>query len=172
MLFGDPSTFAIECFHDPFPNDRGWVFGQMAILVSDGRLGDIAEPGCMLNVTVGHLEDTLCNIDNLDEAEFHELADAELFELLDRALYGNDDRSSMEVVADAVRYRKFDFLTNGGESFHSTESFLVARGQQLRLVFKDCDGALYSSHFSRAEFESAVKAFIAWVAHERGNINA
>ena len=172
MLFGNPSTFAIECFHDPIPNDNGWVFGRMAILMNGGRLGDIAEPDCMLNVTVGHLEEVLRNIDNLDETEFYELADAELFELLDCALYGNDDRSSMEVTADAVKYRKFDFLTNDGESFDNTKSFLVARGQLFRLIFRDYDGALLSAHFSRAEFESVVVAFITWLAHERENICA
>jgi hypothetical protein len=81
----------------------------MSILASGKRLGDIDEPTCTLNVTVGHLEDMLCNIDNLDEAEFYDLADAELFELLHRALYGDNDRSSTEIVADAVKYRKFDF---------------------------------------------------------------
>ena len=169
MLFGDPSTFAIECFHDPIPNDNGWVFGRMVIRADAVRLGDITEPGCMLNVTVGHLEDLLRNIDNLDEAEFYDLADAELFKRLDHLLYGDDERSNSQIIEDAAKYSKFDFLTNGGESFDHTKSFLVARGQQLRLVFKDCDGALFSAHFSCAEFESAVKAFVAWVAHEGEN---
>jgi hypothetical protein len=172
MQFGTPTTFAIECFHDPISNASSRIFGRMSILANGKRLGDIDEPACMLNVTVVHLSDALSRIETLDETEFYNLGDVELFEVLNHALYGEDDRSDTEIVADAAKYSKFDFLTNGGESFDHTKSFLVAHGEQLRLVFKDRTGAISSARFSRMEFECAVKAFIGWVAHESAQINA
>lgn len=55
MQFGNRSTFAIDCVHEPIPNEKGWVFGRMRIWVGGSRLGDFDAPACMLNVTVARL---------------------------------------------------------------------------------------------------------------------
>ncbi|VTY25413.1 Uncharacterised protein [Xylophilus ampelinus] len=31
MQFGNRSTFAIDCVHEPIANEKGWVFGRMCI---------------------------------------------------------------------------------------------------------------------------------------------
>lgn len=166
MLFGHPGTFAIECHHEPIDNDRGQVFGRMAVTAGNHRLGHIDEPRCMLNVTAGHLAAVVDRLATLDEAAFHRLSDAELFQALDRALYADDDRSDDEVTADAERHARFDFLTNGGESFDHTKSFLVTQGDELRLVFRDRQDGFHAARFPRAAFTSAVEAFLHWLETE------
>jgi uncharacterized protein YfiM (DUF2279 family) len=166
MKIGTSASFAIECHHEPIPTEKRWVFGRMCILASGKKLGDIEEPACMLNVTANHLSSVLRRLDTLDESDFYDLSDNSLFELLDNALYRDDDRTTAEVAADAEKFFKFDFLTNGGESFDNTKSFMAAKQERLRLVFQDRDGALSSAHFSREEFTTAVNTFLAWLAAE------
>lgn len=172
MRFGRPSAFAIDCHHDPIGNDRGWVFGRMAIVASGQQLGDIDKPGCMLNVTAGHLAAVVERLASLDEAAFRPLSDAEVFHRLDRALYLDDDRSDDEVRADAERYTTFDFLTNGGESFDHTKSFLVAEDDELRLVFRDRNDGLHAARFSQAAFTAATKQFQTWLRAEAVQLTA
>ena len=55
------------------------------------------------------------------------LDDRDAFEFLDRALYLDDDRSIDQVMADATRFSKFNFLTNGGNPLtEPNRSFTVA----------------------------------------------
>jgi len=118
MQFGSTSTFAIDCVHEPIPNENGWVFGRMCIWAKGLRLGDFDEPACMLNVTAGHLEGVIGRLPDLLEPAFEDLTDAQLYELLDRAIYCDDERTPAQVAADAERYFKFDFCR--GQVFSDT----------------------------------------------------
>lgn len=62
MLIGDPDTFAIECYHEPIPNEGRSVIGRMCVWASGKRLGDIDEPACMLNVTEVELSRVLAGL--------------------------------------------------------------------------------------------------------------
>ncbi len=145
------------------------MFGRMCVWARGQRLGDLEEPACMLNVTANHLSGVVKRLPSLHEPAFASLSDTELFELLDRALYEDDDRTSEEVAADAAKFFKFDFLTNGGESFDRSKSFIAASNGELRLLFKDSPKGLVSARVSVTEFANTVAAFVAWVQSEGEN---
>ncbi len=169
MLIGDPATFAVECYLEPLPNETRRVFGRMCTWAGGHPLGDINEPVCMLNVTEGCLERFLQRIDSLDDPVVRELSDRDAFEFLDRALYGNGDRSDAQIAIDARRFSKFDFLTNGGESFDRTKSFVTEAEDGLRLLFEDDKKGFAFARVPRDAFVSVIRSFLAWVAKDGEN---
>ena len=169
MLIGDKSTFAIECYHDPIPNDIRRVFGRVCIWVNNVSLGSLSEPSCILNVTEGHLQDVLNRFDSLAEPDLSDLNDRETYLFLDRLLYKGDERSDEQVHMDAERYGKFDFMTNGGESFDGSKSFLAISENQVRIVFSDQESGFASGLVLCRDFQSVVDGFLRWVSKERKN---
>ena len=141
----------------------------MCLWVGGTPLGDIDEPACMLNVTEGHLQSLLQRLDALDDPAVRSLTDREAFDFLDRAIYLDDARSIEQIAADSARFFKFDLLTNGGESFDRTKSFLVANGESLRILFEDQQRGFASARVARADFVLAVRGFLAWLTNEGKN---
>ena len=170
MLLGTKQTFAIECYHDPFPNAAKRVFGRMCVWVNGAPLGDIEEPACMLNVTEGHLSGVIARLEVLSDNTLDELDDQALFNFLDQALYLDDDRTTEEVQNDADKYFKFDFLTNGGESFDRTKSFVVSSGSNIRLLFSDCKAQFHSALVSQELFVKTITSFFKWIKNEEQNV--
>jgi hypothetical protein len=166
MLIGDKDTFAIECYHDPVPNESRRVFGRMCVWLGGESLGDITEPSCMLNVTEGHLSDLLNRLHSLDDPAIRSLGDRDAYNLLNRLLYEDDDRSDEQVSLDAERFAKFDFLTNGGESFDRSKSFILNSGDQFLVLFNDAKTGFASGRVPRSEFKLVVKGFLGWVSNE------
>lgn len=169
MQFGNPATFAIDCVHEPIPNDKGWVFGRMCVWAGGLRLGNFEEPACMLDVTARHLEHVLQRLVELDEPEFVDLTDVELYELLDRAIYLDDDRGPGDVAADAAKYSKFDFLTNGGESFDRFKSFLALSNGQVLLLFSELSAEPVAVRVDRHSFVAEITSFLSWLECEAKN---
>jgi hypothetical protein len=165
MQIGDPATFAIECVHEPIPNENGWVFGRMRLWVHGLEVGNFDEPACMLNVTAGHLQSALERLPTLEEPTFARLSGVEVFRLLDAALYADDQRSPGQVAADALRYRKFDFLTGGGESFDRTKAFIWLCEGDVCILAEELRG-IVSARVAASEFTLAVDAFLAWLDTE------
>src|SRR5262245_22342519 len=165
MLFGDAKDFAIECHHDPIPNDGRRVFGRMCIWVAGAAFGDLSEPACMLDVTAEHLRKTLQNLEQQADSDVVRLEDESAFDFLDRKLYRDDDRSNDEVAADAERFFRFDFLTNGGESFDRTKSFAIRSGDHVRILFMDYSSSGQSFHAGRVKHQlikDRVQEFVSW----------
>ena len=166
MQFGDPSRFAIRCVHEPILNETARVFGRMCIIVGGQQLGDFNEPACMLNVTEGHLQAVLRRLSNLFDPAFDELADVALYRLLSRALYESDERTSEQVAADAERYFKFDFLTNGGESFDRFRSFICLSKGRVKILFADASDVPIVANVEAEYFAETVAAFLSWLSAE------
>jgi hypothetical protein len=166
MIIGDQSSFAIECYHEPIPNDTKRVFGRMCIWVAGNALGDINEPACMLNVTEGHLSDVLHRITTLDDEIFINLDDRSAFDLLNHAIYLGDERSDIEIKQDYEHYYKFDFLTNAGESFDHTKSFAILSKEFVRLLFTNETGEFHSAHVSKVTFLQVIGSFFVWLESE------
>jgi hypothetical protein len=170
MFIGDPQTFAIECYHDPISNETRRVFGRMCIHSGGNVLGDITEPACMLNVTESHLESVMGTLSLLDDPTLSNKNDLEMFELLDRSLYRGDNRTNAEVAMDAKRYRKFDFLTNGGGSFDDTKSFIIHSGDHVRILFTGRDDKLQSIRVHTDVFRKVMGDFLKWLKKEGENV--
>ncbi|MEM7430485.1 MAG: hypothetical protein AAF351_00970 [Pseudomonadota bacterium] len=169
MLIGEKQTFAIECYHDPLPNESGHVFGRMCVWLGSKSLGDITEPSCMLSATERCLAELLERLDSLDDPMMRGLSDRDSYNLLNRLLYEDDVRSDEQVSLDADRFAKFDFLTNGGESFDHSKSFIAISGDQLLIVFDDENTGFGSGKVSRSAFRLVVKGFLGWVVNESAN---
>jgi len=166
MLLGNKARFAIECVHEPLKNESRRVFGRMAVWVDGACLGDFEEPACMLNETGGHLEDLIKRLPTLRDEKLNGLSDFEVFAYLDRVLYLDDDRTNDQVIADSRRFFKFDFLTNGGESFDHTKSFIVGSDGYVRVMFRDEKNTFSSGCVAESEFKAVVQEFLAWIAAE------
>jgi hypothetical protein len=166
MIIGDTSSFAIECRHDPIPNESRRVYGRVR-LWAEGRpiLGNIDEPDCWLDPIGGVLEDFTDRLSTLDDPAVSLLPDLDAFQILDRAIYVDDERSDNAISQDLERFSRFDFLTNHSEAFDRTKSFLVG-GDPLRLLV-EADGTLRSARVAQANFVHVVQAFVAWLAEER-----
>ena len=122
MTFGEPADFAIEAYHEPSGPDWA-VFGRRAIDIQSVRLGDIRENHCSLFDAADHFRDLPPIIGTFWDASFTGLSDAEIFALIDDALYIGTD-------SNWQRYGRFDFLTNTGEQFDGFKTFIVCRPDQ------------------------------------------
>ena len=162
-VFGDSTLFALECIHEPIPNEHGHVYGRMCIRSNNQVLGDFEAPACMLNVTAAHLEEVLRRLPELKTDMFSGQDDITVWERIDKALYLDDDRSIEEVVADANLFSKFDFLTNGGESFDISKSFIIRDADCLQILFIQEGAGLSIMNVHIDLFTDAVTAFLDWI---------
>lgn len=126
----------------------------------------------MLNVTEGHLQGVLARLDSLHDPALDGLNPDEAFRCLDNALYLDTGQSTEQVAEDARRFFRFDFLTNGGESFDHTKSFLVNLGDSVRLIFRDEADRLHSGDIPRGVFTEVIKEFLDWISDEGARIGA
>jgi hypothetical protein len=168
MLLGVREDFAIECIHEPdYPNDHGWVFGRMCVWGCGVELGDLSEPACMLNVTEGCFQDCLGRLDELHDNHVDDLPDEAAFQFLDVALYLDDDRTDQQVHTDSLRYSKFNFLINWGESFDGVKAFLLKSGDRFRVLYRLSCGTTGSVEVTRDGLVGSVQAFLEWMAFEK-----
>ena len=171
MLLGNKEDFAVECYHEPdYPNDHGWVFGRMCIWCQGTVLGDPNEPACMLNVTEGCVENCLAQLDNLRDETVDDLPDEAAYDLLEAAIYGPVDRSSAQIHADSIRYRKFDFFTPWGESFDKNRGFLIEVDGGYRVLYSHLSGYTGGARVSREGLINALRGFLDWMAVEKAKL--
>lgn len=123
----------------------------------------------MLNVTEGHLSEVVRRLPSLDDESLAGLSDRVAFDCLNHAIYLDDGRSDHEIQQDAEKYFRFDFLTNGGESFDGTKSFVVLSGGHVRLLFIDNTGEFHSTHVAIETFSQVIGAFSVWIESEGKN---
>jgi hypothetical protein len=161
--FGDQSRFAIVCVHEPLGSEPCHVYGRMCIRAGDKILGDFDESACMLNVTASHLQAILERLPKIDSDTFQGENEAFVWKTIDKAIYQDDDRSKEEVVADSERYFRYDFLTNGGESFDNSKSFIVRDGNTVSILFKMDDNVLKCIAVDVDTFRIVVKGFLDWI---------
>lgn len=169
MQFGSPSTFAIDCVHEPIPNEKGWVFGRMCVWIGGLRLGDLDVPACMLNVTAARLDGVIGRLSDLADPALEDLTDSQLYELLDKAIYRDDQQTPAQVAADAERFFKFDFLTNGGESFDGFKSFITGGSGHVRILFVGLGSERVGARLDAVAFVATVTAFLGWLRAEAKN---
>jgi hypothetical protein len=170
MLIGSQSSFAIDCYCDSPHNDTRWVIGRMCVWIDGKRLGDITETSCVLNVTAGQLDELLRRIDSLDDPALVNLDDRATYDLLDLALYVDDELSDEKVTADEKRFAKFDFLTNGRESFDRSKSFITNDANGLRIMFTNENDEFFVGRVSRSELFHVVTGYLGWVSNASRHI--
>jgi hypothetical protein len=169
MIIGDQSSFAIECYHEPIPNESESVFGRMCIWVKGNALGNINEPSCMLNVAKGTLERVIEWFQYHDDEELFQLNDFEAYTFLNQTVYSAEYRTQEELLRVHYRYYHYDFLTHGGESFDGKMSFIIAAEENVRILFEDTAGKFYSGHIPMKEFLAVINLFFTWLQSEGKN---
>lgn len=169
---GDRSAFQIQCVHESFPGSDGHVFGRMCLRFEDDVLGDFDEPACMLDVSARYFEGALKNLAEHDDPELPALTDEQLWERLDSALYRDDNRTIEQIDADAERYRRFDFLTNGGEPFDNSKSFFLATAHEVRILFTNDEQPMLGVRVERSVFVETLQAWLQWLNSERARSEA
>ena len=155
MRFGDPQDFAIEAYHEPASPE--WAgFGRMCIHVQGARVGDEREEHCSLFHAVDRFRDLSRSIDGLWDTGFAGLSDAEIFGLLDDALY-----ISSESRWD--RFGKFDFLTNTGEQFDGFKTFIVCfPDRHVHILCQSRDDTFGFGVCRTATFRDVAESFVIW----------
>ncbi len=156
MIFGQPSDFAIEAYHEP--SGPQWAgFGRMAIDIRDVRLGDIRENHCSLFHAVDRFRQVYSTIETLWDESFSGLSDAEIFRLIDHARYIGEPTES------GPDYSPFDFLTNTGEQFDDAKTFIVCRPDgRVHILYQLRDGTVGSASCPVSSFRQIAESFVRW----------
>jgi hypothetical protein len=156
MIFGHPLDFAIEAYHEP--SGPQWAgFGRMAIDVYGVRLGDIHENHCSLFHAVDRFRQVHPNIESFWDESFSGLSDAEIFSRIDRARYTGEPSDC------DVDYSPFDFLTNTGEQFDGTKTFIVCCPEaRVHILYQLRDGTLGSASCPVESFRAVAESFVRW----------
>jgi hypothetical protein len=156
MTFGQPSDFAIEAYHEP--SGPQWAgFGRMAIDVQGVRLGDIRENHCSLFHAVDCFRQAFAVIERLWDESFASLSDAEIFGLIDHALYIGEPTGS------GPAYSRFDFLTNTGEQFDDAKTFIICRPEgRVHILYQLRDGTFGAASCSVSSFREVAESFVRW----------
>jgi hypothetical protein len=140
-VFGDRTAFAIEAGIESDLHTGGAVWGHMCVWCCGVALGDINDRYCGLYTTYVEFDWLAANLDSLWDDELAGLDDVAAWNFLDGILYGYhgdvelpDNRTLEECHRDAVRWGRFNFLTNWGEQFDGYKSFLLCPPGDLARV--------------------------------------
>lgn len=156
MIFGKPTDFAIEAYHEPSGPQWGG-FGRMAIDIQSVRLGDIQENHCSLFHATDRFRELYPIIATLWDESFTDLSDIAIFGLIDHARYTGEP-SELE-----TRYQPFDFLTNTGEQFDHAKTFIVCRpGGRVHILYQLRDGSVGSGSCPIESFSHVAESFVRW----------
>ncbi|MGZ4965168.1 MAG: hypothetical protein ACXWBP_10055 [Limisphaerales bacterium] len=156
MTFGDPKQFAIEAYHEPHgPQYAG--FGRLCIRVAGIPIGDIRDNHCSLFHATDRFRELIQNVDTLWNESFAGLSDAEIFGIIDRDLYIGEPSDS------GPSYSNFDFLTNTGEMFDGTKTFIFGSSDgQVHVLCRFRDDSFRSGLCSIQAFRATAEAYIHW----------
>ena len=138
MIFGDPSLYAIEAYHEPSGLKGMW--GRICLHINGIPFGDITEPSCCLGPTFNHLGWLALNASSLWHESFGPHGDYDLYELLDSALYRDTGQTLLEAQRDWAEYGRHVFLTNWGEQFdRAPKCFVIGGPESVSILWRDVD---------------------------------
>lgn len=138
----------------------------MCLHLSTFRMGDVASRHCSLFHAVDRFRELLSPnpsepeqrlLQSLWDESFNALSDTAIFGILDREVFSGP---TLGEPADAAR---FDFLTNTGEMFNRTKSFIVCDPDfRVRILFEADDSRPQSISRPFDEFIQAAESFVRW----------
>ncbi len=165
MIFGDKKTYAIELYHEPLDNFAFYMTGRMCLHLNSIPFGDIDDPACSFYITYLRLSEKMNDIEAITY-DFGYEKDIDVFEFLDVKLYMADDSTTYEqIIVDAKKYQKFDFLTNGGEMFDGTKSFAyLDKNEFVHIMIQifDQNDKIICITVEKNTFVSVTNEFVEW----------
>ena len=179
-LFGDRADFAIEAGVEPDLHTAGTVWGHMCVWCRGVPLGDLNERYCGLGHSYSEFAWRAHNLDHLWGDELVGLDDVAAWNFLDGMLYGYhgdvkvaNTRTLAECEYDAMRWGRFNFLTNWGEQFDGYKSFLLCPpGHSARVLSRRLPVHMGRSvSVSRQMVVDASARFARWFEVESRRLN-
>jgi len=164
MIFGDKNIYAIEVYHKPLDNGSFYMTGRMCIHLFGKIFGDINEEDCWLDGVYMTLVEKNNNLDLL-EYDFNLDNDYNIFKFLDDKLYIDMNRTSEQIKIDAEIYGKFGFMTNMGESFDHTKSFIyMDYKNNIHILYQihDYKDEIICNELDKLTFKTITNEFIKW----------
>ncbi|HEY2787299.1 MAG TPA: hypothetical protein VGJ05_20235 [Fimbriiglobus sp.] len=170
-VFGDRTDFAIEAGVEPALHTAGIVWGHMCVWCHGVPLGKLNESYCGLYHAYSEFAWLADNLGTLWADELAGLDDVAVWNFLDGLLYGYhgevevpDARTLEECERDAVRWGRFNFLTNWGEQFDGFKSFLLCPPGDTARIFSRRLPANFGRgvSVSRVGFETSSAEFARW----------
>jgi len=160
MLIGNPLKFAVEIYHEP--HSLEWLgFGGCACTLP--ALLSVTWPKSIVRSSTrwnafANLERTM---DSLWDERLSGHTDVEIFAWLDHELYtGESAISSSNLV-------QFDFLTNTGEQFDASKSFIYCQSDgSVHILFDGRDGISNSLVCESSEFKRQAHDLEVWFAQQ------
>jgi len=129
----------------------------MCIHIKGIALGDIRDNHCSLFHATERLREVAVNCESLWDHSFAGLSDAEMFALIDREIYVGEASKS------GPSYAACDFLTNTGEMFDGTKTFIIFRPpDRLHILFRLRDDTVGSASWSVPTFRRVADAYVRW----------
>jgi hypothetical protein len=165
MTFGDPKDFAIEAYHEP--SGLEWAgCGRLCIRIQGACLGDIYDNHCSIFAATDRLRELIGlrlrpqsrnTIETLWDESFAGLSDTEIFCIVDHALFTGKPSE------DRPRYARFDFLTNTGEMFDATKTFILCSpDERVHILCQFRDDSLDSFTCRVETFRTDSEAYVLW----------
>jgi hypothetical protein len=156
VTFGDATDFAIEAYHEPSGPDWHGC-GRMALSIQGIRLGNIRDNHCSLHLVTERFRELLPTIESLWSGSFEGLTNREIFALIDRELYIDAP------TKNRPHYARFDFLTNAGEMFDESKTFILCRPDgRVEILYQLRDDTFGSGACSAETFRSVAAAYVQW----------
>jgi len=178
MIFGNKNIYAIEVYHQPQDNDYFYMCGRMCVYLYNKAFGDINDELCHL---FGVYDTLRSKIEKLTELkhDFDLNNDFDIFNFLDDKLYIDMNRTLDEMRFDSKLYKKFDFMTNMGEMFDRTKSFVyMDKNKKIHILFQIHkynentktfeDGEIICNELDKRIFEDITNDFIKWYEKTEG----
>lgn len=156
MIFGDPTDFAIEAYHEPSGPHWGG-FGRMCLHVQGMVLGDIRENHCSLFHATDRIREVAADVESLWDESFTGLSDMEVFALINREIYTDEGSEN------GPRFWGCNFLTGTGEVFDGSKTFIIfRRPDRVHILYCLRDGTLGSVSCSATTFRRVADAYVSW----------
>jgi hypothetical protein len=154
MIIGDKHSFAVQFDVNPEPDS--WLFGHICFLVNCTEVGDYSDE-TSLSTAVGYLMELLWYKGLREEQKLFHLEKTELFENIDKALYGDTDASLEECQENWERFAKFHALTHGVDIFDNWKGYLIEYEQKGRLIIKNPHGEIHEYFLKVGELDSVLE---------------
>jgi hypothetical protein len=156
MTFGNPKDFAIEAYHEPSGPQWGG-FGRLRIHVAEICIGNIRDHHCSLFHVTDRFRELIQSADALWDASFAELSDADIFDIIDRELYIGKASNTRP------GFSRFDFLTNRGEMFDGTKTFIIGTPDgRVHILCEFRDDTFRSASCGVQAFRGAIQDYVRW----------
>jgi hypothetical protein len=165
MIFGNKNIYAIEVYHEPL-KDAMILTGRLSLHLYNKIFGDINDEYCDLSQPYESLLDKIKHLNRL-KYEFVLNNDNDIFKFIDNKLYMDDERTMEQIKFDTNLYFKFNFLTNSGEMFDRTKSFIYMDKEKRIHIMYQIDGSqIICVKIEKEIFKKTTTDFIRWYEKE------